>query len=51
MSVIQDVYEAPKLRELGSVEEWTKGAPNGVFTDKDFPVHTPAQDLTFTLVP
>ena len=44
-------YEAPRVTRLGKVESWTKGAAQGLFTDRDFPVHTPTKDLTFTLIP
>jgi hypothetical protein len=41
-------YEAPALRDVGSVRELTLGNATGVFLDEDFPEGTPFSDLTFS---
>ena len=41
-------YEAPKLVELGSIEELTGGQSTGNFLDQGFPAGTPFNDLTFS---
>jgi hypothetical protein len=41
-------YEAPKVVDYGTLAELTAGQSDGDFTDRDFPVHTPKKDLTFS---
>lgn len=41
-------YEAPKVTDYGTLVQLTAGNMDGDFTDRDFPVHTPKQDLTFS---
>jgi hypothetical protein len=41
-------YEQPKLTVYGEVEVLTQGFGLGLFTDKDFPLSTPKDDLTFS---
>jgi hypothetical protein len=41
-------YEAPAVRDYGTLSELTAGQQNGAQTDAAFPVHTPKQDLTFS---
>jgi hypothetical protein len=41
-------YEAPKVTDYGTLVQLTAGQTDGDFTDRDFPVHTPKQDLTFS---
>jgi hypothetical protein len=41
-------YKAPQIRDYGRLTDITAGQANGEFTDRDFPVHTPRQDLTFS---
>jgi hypothetical protein len=41
-------YEAPKVIDYGTLVELTAAQSDGDFTDRDFPVHTPKNDLTFS---
>lgn len=41
-------YEAPRIRDHGGLTDLTAGQTNGNVTDRDFPAHTPKQDLTFS---
>jgi hypothetical protein len=41
-------YEAPKVKDYGTLVQLTAGQTSGNFTDKDFPVHTFLSDLTFS---
>jgi hypothetical protein len=41
-------YEAPQVIDYGTLVELTAGQTNGNFTDRDFPAHTPKDDLTFS---
>ena len=41
-------YEAPKVVDYGTLADLTDGQSDGNFTDRDFPVHTPKKDLTFS---
>jgi hypothetical protein len=41
-------YEAPAIEDYGTLEELTAGQMTGNFTDANFPVHTPKEDLTFS---
>ena len=41
-------YEAPKLIEVGSFEEITKGNSSGKALDADFPEDTLFEDLEFS---
>jgi len=41
-------YEAPKVVDYGTLVELTAAQQDGDFTDRDFPVHTPKNDLTFS---
>lgn len=42
------VYEAPRLKQEGSVRELTFGQTAGNFTDASFPANTPISSLTFS---
>jgi hypothetical protein len=41
-------YETPRIEDHGSLEELTAGQKEGESTDKEFPVHTPKKDVTFS---
>lgn len=41
-------YQAPTLTVHGTVAEVTGAQAVGMVTDKNFPVNTPAMDLTFS---
>jgi hypothetical protein len=41
-------YEAPEIRDYGRLTDITAGQQDGQVTDRDFPAHTPKQDLTFS---
>lgn len=41
-------YQPPKITDHGTLTELTAGQQNGSQTDRDFPAHTPKQDLTFS---
>lgn len=41
-------YEAPVVVDYGTLVELTAAQQDGNFTDRDFPVNTPKQDLTFS---
>lgn len=42
------LYEAPQITDYGTLVELTAAQSDGEFTDRDFPVHTPKKDLTFS---
>ncbi|MEA2440593.1 MAG: hypothetical protein QOH76_2017 [Thermoleophilaceae bacterium] len=41
-------YEAPQVKDYGTLVELTAAQSTGQFTDRDFPTHTPKDDLTFS---
>jgi hypothetical protein len=41
-------YEAPEVRDYGTLFELTAGQQNGNVIDRSFPANTPKQDLTFS---
>jgi hypothetical protein len=41
-------YEAPQVTDYGTLVELTAAQSTGNFTDRDFPTHTPKDDLTFS---
>lgn len=41
-------YKAPRIVDHGTLAELTAGQTSGNVTDREFPVHTPKQDLTFS---
>ena len=41
-------YEAPRIVDYGTLTELTAAQADGNFTDREFPVNTPKQDLTFS---
>jgi hypothetical protein len=41
-------YEAPTVVDYGTLVELTAAQADGNFTDRDFPQHTPKEDLTFS---
>jgi hypothetical protein len=41
-------YEAPAVKDYGSLADITAGSSAGNFLDRNFPVNTPARDLTFS---
>ncbi len=43
-----DLYEAPVLTRIGSLEQVTMGTSSGPKTDKAFPTDTPRGNLTFS---
>ena len=41
-------YEAPKVVDYGALTDVTAGQSDGNFTDRDFPVNTPRDEITFS---
>lgn len=41
-------YEAPQVKDYGTLVELTAQQQDGNFTDADFPAGTPRGDLTFS---
>ena len=41
-------YEKPKVSDYGTLASLTAGQQDGNFTDRDFPVNTPRDELTFS---
>jgi hypothetical protein len=41
-------YQPPTIADYGTLVGLTAATQNGDYTDKDFPVHTPKKDLTFS---
>ena len=41
-------YEAPRLNEVGSLRDLTRGSSDGNSLDASFPVNTPKRNLTFS---
>ncbi|MFL5779739.1 MAG: putative RiPP precursor [Thermoleophilaceae bacterium] len=41
-------YTAPTVTDYGTLVQLTAAQADGNFTDRDFPVNTPKQDLTFS---
>lgn len=41
-------YEGPEVKDYGTLVELTAAMQDGNFTDRDFPVNTPKEDLTFS---
>jgi hypothetical protein len=41
-------YEAPQVKDYGTLVELTAAQQTGNFTDADFPAGTPKEDLTFS---
>lgn len=41
-------YEAPTVSDYGTLAGLTAGMQDGNFTDRDFPVNTPRDELTFS---
>ena len=41
-------YETPKIVDHGTLVELTKAQQDGNFTDRDFPVNTPRDEITFS---
>lgn len=41
-------YEVPVVVDYGTLIQLTTAQADGDFTDRDFPVNTPKQDLTFS---
>lgn len=41
-------YETPEITDYGTLVELTAGQMDGNFTDRDFPVDTPRDELTFS---
>ena len=41
-------YEAPEIVDYGTLTDLTAGQSDGNFTDRDFPVNTPRDELTFS---
>lgn len=48
MKTENEKYEAPKLREHGSIEQITHGGADGSSLDANFTAGTPRGDLTFS---
>jgi len=42
------VYEAPELRFVGSLEDFTRGSADGSHLDSGFATSTPTSSLTFS---
>lgn len=41
-------YEAPQVKDYGTLVQLTAAQTDGNFTDADFPAGTPKGDLTFS---
>lgn len=41
-------YERPVVVDYGDLADLTAGQADGSALDRDFPVHTPKKDLTFS---
>ena len=41
-------YEAPQVVDYGELTDVTAGQADGNFTDRDFPVNTPRDEITFS---
>lgn len=41
-------YEKPEVSDYGTLASLTAGTQDGQFTDRDFPVNTPRDELTFS---
>ena len=41
-------YQAPQVKDYGTLVELTAGQSDGEQTDAAFPAHTPKKDLTFS---
>jgi hypothetical protein len=41
-------YEAPEVVDYGTLVDLTAGQTDGNFTDRNFPVDTPRDELTFS---
>ena len=41
-------YEKPEVVDYGALANVTAGMEDGDFTDRDFPVNTPRDELTFS---
>ena len=41
-------YEKPEVSDYGTLTSLTAGQSDGNFTDRDFPVNTPRDELTFS---
>jgi hypothetical protein len=41
-------YESPEVVDYGTLTDLTAGQDDGNFTDRNFPVDTPRDDLTFS---
>jgi hypothetical protein len=48
MTANKKPYTQPKLTVYGEVEVLTQGLGLGLFTDKEFPISTPKDDVTFS---
>jgi hypothetical protein len=47
-SAENEAYEAPRLDEVGSLRDLTRGNSDGEALDAAFPVNTPKRNLTFS---
>jgi hypothetical protein len=41
-------YEKPEIVDYGTLTDLTAGQQDGNFTDRDFPVNTPRDEVTFS---
>jgi hypothetical protein len=41
-------YESPTVLDYGTLTSLTAGMEDGNFTDRDFPVNTPRDEVTFS---
>lgn len=41
-------YETPEVVDYGKLTDVTAGQMDGNFTDRDFPVNTPRDEITFS---
>jgi hypothetical protein len=41
-------YSSPVISDYGTLVELTAGMQDGNFTDRDFPVNTPRDEITFS---
>lgn len=41
-------YTTPEIKDYGTLTQMTAAQADGRLTDRDFPVNTPKEDLTFS---
>ncbi len=48
MEEVSMTYEKPEVLDYGTLTSLTAGQEDGNFTDRDFPVNTPRDEITFS---